>query len=885
MASVRRLQRTLIGGELSERMFGRADDPRYQNGAKRIRNMALLPQGQAERRPGTEFVRLTKNAGKKSRLIPFRFSDEDTLVVEVGEGYFRFHSQGGTVPHGALRAFVPQQTVTFTTGASGTITAGAAHNFQLNDRVQFVPGGGLPSELSVGVDYFVVDTATTTEFKVATAPFGIPIAYATAGTPPNTVRYSYKIGDMMEWTLGAPFPNGNYYCVQDHLSLATPSNAPTANWYAFPTTGEYEIPNTYTEADLFRLTYDGSLDVLTFTVRSHPPSDLKRFGPTRWTFGLTNIGPTLIAPGSVAATAFRGLGQQIDSLDETHSPRRINTRTSHLILTGDTVYIENFVDNTNAVIVADGDYGVNRVDEDTISLRDLNSGEPVTWSGTRTLPAGLPGRVYRVSPSATLDWKYRVTAVDDRDVESIPSAEATVTNNLYASGAYNTITWGAVTGAVRYRIYKKGIGLYGAIGEVEAGQPLTFRDDDIAPDLSKPLPIFDAALSGTDFPGAVGRFEQRRAFAGTPLFPNTVWLTRSGTEGDLAYSIPLQATDRIRIPVDGLGEMVSIRHIVTLGQMILLASNGELRVSPTQSDALVPGKIQVRPQTRIGANFVRPQVVNNTILFVAERGAHVRELGFNNELGGYVTGDLSLRSTHLFDGFDLVDAATMADPYPLIPFVSTDGTIKCMTYIPEEQVGAWQVWETAGEFESCACIQEDGMDSLYVVVKRGSQRMVERLRFGMAALDSAFVYTGTPATTISGLTAHNGRQVWAIADGVQYGPFTVSGGQIVLPKAAANVRVGLLFQSKVVTMPFANDIEAMAQGRTKNINEVFVRMPDGGEATVRPEGGPGQVMRAQNGILHNPLFGRWSLDGCVEFESIGTKPMSITALVLEVAIG
>jgi hypothetical protein len=882
MATMRRLQRTLIGGELSERMFGRADDVRYQNGAKRIRNMALLPQGQGERRPGTEFVRPTKDPTKKSRLIPFRFADEDALVVEVGAGYFRFHANGGTLPHGNLRPFVSERTVTFTTGPSGTITTATAHTFQVNDLVRFATTTLLPATLTPGVDYFVVETPAADEIKVSETLNGAPIAYATTGTGTHTVRFSYKIGDTMEWTLGSGFPNGNYYCVQDIAGGATPVNAPSLYWYAFPATGEYEIPNTYTEADLFRLTYDGSLDVLTFTVRSHPPSDLKRFGPLRWTFGLTSIGPRLVAPAGVTATPFRGVGVKIDSLDNTN--KRINTVRSHLVLTGDTVYIENLLDNASNFIVPNGDYVARVIDNDTLALSDVTSGDPVTW-GAPTLLGSFPGRLYRVSPSATLDWKYRVTAVDDQDIESIPSAEATVTNNLYAAGAYNTIAWGAVPGAVRYRIYKRGLGQYGMIGEVEVASPRTFRDDDIAPDLSKPLPIFDPSLSGTDFPGAVGRFEQRRAFAGTTLFPNTVWLTRSGTEGDLAYSIPLQATDRIRLPIDGLGEMVSVRHIVTLGQMVLLASGGEFRVSPTQSDSLVPGKIQVRPQTRVGADYVRPQVVNNAILFVAARGGHVREMGFNNDVGGFVTGDLSLRSTHLFDGFSVLDAATMADPYPILPFVGSDGLLKCLTYIPEESVGGWQVWETAGEFESVACIPEGGADSLYVVVKRGNQRMVERLRFGMAPLDCALTYSGSAIQTVTGLTVHNGRQVYAIADGVEYGPFTVSGGQIVLPKLASNIRVGLMFTSRVVTLPFANDVEAMAQGRTKNINEVFVRMPDGGEARVRPEGGAAQIIKAQGGILQNPIFGRWSLDGCVEFESVGTKPMSITAIVLEVALG
>jgi hypothetical protein len=97
-------------------------------------------------------------------------------------------------------------------------------------------------------------------------------------------------------------------------------------------------------------------------------------------------------------------------------------------------------------------------------------------------------------------------------------------------------------------------------------------------------------LSGTNYPGAVSYFEQRRVFAGTIDSPQTLWMTRSGTESDLSYSLPVKDTDRIQFRV-AAREANTIRHVVPLTQLLLLTSAAEWRVSPVNSDAITPTTI------------------------------------------------------------------------------------------------------------------------------------------------------------------------------------------------------------------------------------------------------------------------------------------------------
>jgi hypothetical protein len=65
----------------------------------------------------------------------------------------------------------------------------------------------------------------------------------------------------------------------------------------------------------------------------------------------------------------------------------------------------------------------------------------------------------------------------------------TLTNDLGLKRNYNTITWSVVTGATGYRVYKaENSQFYGYVGTTDA---LTFRDDNIGPDLSQGPPIGD----------------------------------------------------------------------------------------------------------------------------------------------------------------------------------------------------------------------------------------------------------------------------------------------------------------------------------------------------------------------------------------------------------
>lgn len=765
MPTIRTLQRSFAGGEVSPEMFGRIDDAKYQSGLSKCLNFIVKPQGPVENRPGFAFVREVKDSTKSVRLIPFTYSTTQTMVLEMGEGYFRFHTQGATLLDG-----------------------------------------------------------------------------------------------------GAP----------------------------------YEIANPYAEADLFDIHYVQSADVLTLVHPNYAPRELRRLGATSWQITIINFAATLSPPSpvtvlgngkgndyfyqyavtavaadgseSIASDPATAGGQSITGITKAN-PGVITTANPHNFTVGMGVYVRGIT-----------------------GMTELNK----TYYVVDTVPSATTITLRDIAGNV-IDTTAFSTYVSGGDVR-----KAGALNNLFATGGANTVTWPAVTDAVSYNIYKFQGGLFGYIGQTKG---LVFIDDNIDPDLSKTPPIYDDAFPGAgDYPGAVSYFEQRRVFAGTINKPHNIWMTRSGTESNLSYSLPVKDDDRIAFRV-AAREANTIRHIVPLTQLLLLTGAAEWRVTSINSDAITPTTISVRPQSYVGASNVQPVIVNNALIYAAARGGHVHELGYNWQANGFTTGDLSLRAAHLFDTFDIVDVAYSKAPQPLVWFVSSSGNLLGLTYVPEQQLGAWHQHDTAGAFESCTVVAEGDEDVLYCVIRRTingqSVRYVERLasRLFAEASDAFFVdcgltYDGVASDTISGLDHLEGETVSILADGAVHPQRVVTGGAITLDVESSKVQIGLPITADLQTLPLAAQIDgAFGQGRYKNVNKAWLRvyrssgifvgpsadkLTEAKQRTNEDYGTPPALKSQEIPVMVTPS---WADSGQVYVRQADPLPLTVVSMTTEVALG
>ena len=81
-------------GELSPFLANRTDVAKYESGCQTLENMILLPYGGVMRRPGTQWLGAAKFADKPCRLMGFNFSVTTNFVLEFGEFYVRFWTNG-----------------------------------------------------------------------------------------------------------------------------------------------------------------------------------------------------------------------------------------------------------------------------------------------------------------------------------------------------------------------------------------------------------------------------------------------------------------------------------------------------------------------------------------------------------------------------------------------------------------------------------------------------------------------------------------------------------------------------------------------------------------------------------------------------------------------
>lgn len=530
---------------------------------------------------------------------------------------------------------------------------------------------------------------------------------------------------------------------------------------------------------------------------------------------------------------------------------------------------------------------------------------PTGVAGVATVAAGMP---------PTIHYSYVVTQIRDSDgSESMASGAATVDNNLYVTGNLNTVNWAATAGVREYLVYKALGGMFGFIGRT-AG--LSLVDDNIAPDMSRTPPLYDDTLAN-NWPAAVSYFEQRKVFAGSTARPQNVWMTKVGTENQMNYSLPVRDDDRISFRV-AARDVNAIRHIVPLNNLLLLTSSAEWRVTSVNSDAITPTTVSVKPQSYVGASNVQPLVVNNSIVFAAARGGHIHELGYNWQAQGYVTGDLSLRNASAFDVVVVRDMAYMKAPYPVVWAVLGNGRLMGLTYVPEQQIGAWHTHTTAGgSFESVCVVSEfDLVDTPYVVVKRTlggvTRRCIERMNWrivGNENVDAAqgyFVDCGVslglpePASLVGGLDHLNGETVSILADGAVLAPQVVVDGQVVLDKPASVVHAGLPIDAYLRTLPVvvpAGDA-AFGQGRMKNVNKVWLRVHRSSgikagprrdalmefkQRTAEPYGAAPKLVSRE---IEIPLLGEWEQGGgqiyVVQDQPL---PLMVLNLTAEVALG
>ncbi len=465
----------------------------------------------------------------------------------------------------------------------------------------------------------------------------------------------------------------------------------------------YEIAMPYAAADLFRIKFTQSADVLTIVHPYYPPMELRRYAHDNWQI--------------VAVETKNGPFEDIN-VDEAVKVYASGT-TGNIVLTanssifgaeqaGKLFYLEQpAVDSvpvwetSKSTTVGD----IRRADSNY--YRANTGGKTGTLRPSHTEGAAYDGWGGSEDDSTGVQWEYlhsgfgivRITSVANGGT----SANATVISRI----PENVV--GSTKASYKWARY--------------------------------------AWNSANGYPGTVVYYQQRLFFAASTAYPQTVWGSRTGDYKDFGKSNPAQDDDRIIYTYAGR-QVNEIRHLIDVGSLVALTSGGEFVVTGDQNKTLTPSSFSFSSQGSNGASNVPPIAVANIALFIQEKGSTVRDLAYSFDVDGYQGNDLTILANHLFQKHSIVDWSFTIVPYSAAWAIRDDGMLLALTYLREQQVFAWAPQPTDGKFESTCSISEGGEDAVYFVVNRtvnGQQvRYIERLasRLFAETEDAFFVDCG-----------------------------------------------------------------------------------------------------------------------------------------------
>jgi hypothetical protein len=348
-----------------------------------------------------------------------------------------------------------------------------------------------------------------------------------------------------------------------------------------------------------------------------------------------------------------------------------------------------------------------------------------------------------------------------------------------------------------------------------------------------------AEWTGANWPGTVTFHDGRLWWGGTPGQPQTLWASKSGDFENL--TVGSAADDALKLTLD-TDQVNAIRWIRSGRALHIGTAGGEFVIQSGEAGAAItPSSARARRQTAEGSATVAAVQIGQSTLYVQRAGRRVLEMGFAFEADAYVSSDLTITANHIARA-GIVAMAWQPEPYRVLWCALADGQLIGFTYMRDQKVIAPHRHTIGGGglVRSVACIPSATANELWMVVERtinaATVRYVERMEpefWGDDAatkaagvfVDSAITYSGTPATSITGLGHLEAATVQVLADGATHPDRVVASSSITLQRLGSTVHIGLGYSSRLESLDIdAGAADGTAATRRRRIGEIGVRL-------------------------------------------------------------
>ena len=774
-------------GALSPRLDGRTDIAKYANGCTTLENFLVHAHGGATRRPGTEFIAEVKASANECRLIPFEFNVEQTYILEFGNNYFRIYRNGGQVVDSGSAVEV---TTTYTSA-------------QLSD-IKFTQ--------SADVMYVV--------------------------HPSHPVRKISRTGHTA-WTIAdVDFRRG---------PMLDP-NTSTTTLSASALTGSMTVTAS---ADLFAATdvgrlikfYDGFAKITAYSSATSVTATVQENEDLR----------TELMPAYTASTiAFHEGDPSSTGLEHND---RITDTAANFVLQGfkvgqtvTTTGASTSGNNQSALVIV-------QVTSDTILFAPSNDlvNEAASASVTITGNLGATDEWSLGAFSGTTGYPACVTFFEQRLVLANTSTQPQ-TIFFSVSGDFEDYNAGTLNSSAL--IYTIGSNQVNVIRYLTASRALLVgtsggefvvrasSDEPISPTNTQILRQASYGSANTQ-PIAVANvvlFVQRAkrklrelvySFGSDSYYaPDLTILAEHITEGLITEMALQQEPDNIVWCVLEDGKLIGMTYrreeeVVAWHSHQIGGVSGAATITVTDY-----GNIAV------GSTITVTKSDGTAITFTSESAgssAASSSLGWRPNTNNDTTAD------NIFTVMNNHADLTVANPAANVVTVTetTPSATGFLTLSSSDSTRLAVTSQTHALVESVAAIPSStgSEDEVYVIVQRtingATKRYVEKLKpidFGTDIEDAFFVdsgltYSGSAASSISGLSHLEGQTVRIVANGSAHADKQVASGSITLDRAVTQAHIGLAYISTLQTMRIdAGGAQGTSQAKIKRVNDVTLRL-------------------------------------------------------------
>lgn len=671
------IQTAVNGGEFSPDLFGRVDLDKYRRSCSTLRNFFASYRGGATSRAGTLFCGFCKQGQLGAaasvpppRNIPFQFSVTQGIVIEAGDRYFRFLSNGAYITE------APKTVVSMTNGDPGVITV-TGHGWSNGDEVflaSVVP--------QVSNQSFLVINATADTFSLQS-----PLT----GTIINTATF-------------AVYSSGG--TAARIYTLATP----------------------YAAADVPSLKFAQSADVMSFTHPSYAPYDLTRISAANWTMVKTSFGSHILAPASISLSETDS-GLSTPSFYYQFVSTAVDATTGEESIASPVGTVLAVDQATEASTIFINCAGVTGAGSYNFYASGVTYKDPPIPGGIFGYIGSSFGPAFsdtNVVADFTISPPLHSNPFATSSVASITMTAGGASYSPTATTAALSSPLGALKNPVLLPIVVGGAIVWTSVtsgGEgMTGGEAISFIDGTGSG--SGATATFTRGASTGTFPSVVAYFQQRRFYANTNNNPDTYFASQPGAFTNMDTSLPVKDDDAIigspwSQQVNGIQWMINMP-----GGLVILTGLGAWQLSGgsggfATAAAVTPSSQVANPQAYNGVSpTVPPLVINYDILYVQQKGSIVRDLSYNFFVNIYTGTDLTVLSNHLFLNHTIREWAWAEEPYKLIWAVRDDGILLCLTYLKEQDVYSWSRHDTNGLFQSVCSISEPPVNAPYFIVKR-----------------------------------------------------------------------------------------------------------------------------------------------------------------------